>query len=362
MKVVLLHDWLTCFRGGERVLEALCEMFPEAPVYTLLHKKGSTSEIIESREIITSFMDKIPNIYEDYRKYLPLMPIAAQSLKITHQADLIISSSHCVIKGVTKPLNAKHVCYIHTPMRYIYDQFDSYFGNTSFPLKVAAHIVRPYLAHWDRISNENVDLFVANSTFVSERVQTFYDKKSIIINPFVDLKDFEAHQASPPKKESFFLMVSAFAPNKRLDIAIDTFNNLGADYKLKIIGTGSEDETKKLKSMAGENIDFLGNLSREEIIDAFFKAKAFIFPGLEDFGITPLESLASGTPVIAYKAAGVLDTLNDDTAKFFHHQTTTHLTAAIKDFNPEDYKKEKMYARAKEFSKEKFVKSIEKIL
>jgi glycosyltransferase involved in cell wall biosynthesis len=358
MKVVLLHDWLTGFRGGERILEALCELFPEAPIYTLLHKKGSTSKIIESKEIVTSFLDKIPGIHESYRKFLPLMPLAASCLHIKHEADLVISSSHCVIKGVRKPTNAKHICYIHSPMRYIYDQFDNYFGQTSLPIKMAAYAMRPYLQWWDHKSNKNVDLFISNSNFVKQRVFDYYQRKSVVVHPFVDLKDFRKIQNQAPEKDNYFLMVTAFAPNKRVDIALEAFRILGSDYKLKIIGAGSSDEIEKLSKMASSNVDFLGSLPREEVIQHFAKAKAFIFPGVEDFGITPLESLASGTPVIAYKAAGILDTLTDQTADFFETPSAGELAQSIKNFNAQRFTTKSLYDRASSFSKDKFKSEI----
>lgn len=327
MKVVILHDWLTGFRGGERVLEAICEMFPEAPIYTLIHKKGSTSPTIESREIVTSFLDKIPGIYDNYRKFLPVMPLAAELLKITHEADLVISSSHCVIKGVKKPKGAKHISYVHSPMRYIYDQFDSYFGNASLPIKIAAHICRPYLQWWDKRSNKNVDQMIANSEFVRKRIQKYYNIDAKVIHPFVDLEDFEEVQKNPPPKEDFYLMVTAFAPNKRVDLAIEAFNENG--LPLKIIGGGSATEEEKLKQMARPNIEFLGRLSRKEVIEHYAKAKAFIFPGVEDFGITPLESLAARTPVIAYKKGGVLETQTKETGIFFEEANPDNLTKAV---------------------------------
>jgi len=357
-----MHDWLTGFRGGERVLEALCEMFPNAPIYTLLHKKGSTSPIIESKEIVTSFLDRIPNIHESYRSFLPLMPLAAQNLKIQHEADIIISSSHCVIKGVPRPKGSKHLCYIHSPMRYIYDQFDSYFGHKSLPVRIAAHTVRPYLQLWDRNSNHNVDMFVANSRFVAQRLNLFYGIKPEIVHPFVDLKDFREIQNDPLTKDNYFLMVTAFAPNKRVDLALEAFKNLGAGYNLKIVGSGSDEETQYLKLRATSNVEFLGNIGRSEIVEKLAKAQALIFPGIEDFGITPLESLASGTPVIAYKAAGVLDSLTDQTAHFFMEQNSESLTQAIKSFKTRNYNFEKLRHRAENFSKENFVKNISDLI
>ncbi len=348
MKVVLLHDWLTGFRGGERVLEAIAEMFPEAPLYTLIYKKGSTSPIIENRKIVSSFLNHIPGIEDSYRKFLPLFPLAAQSLTITEEADLVISSSHCVIKGVTKPKGSKHLCYIHSPMRYIYDQFDSYFGpGTSLPVRAAAHIVRPYLQTWDNITNTNVDHFVANADFVAERIRFFYGREPSVVHPFVDLKDFEYLKQRPATKKDYFLMVTAFAPNKRVDLAIEVFNRLG--WSLKIVGSGQQES--ELKSKAKSNIEFLGNIGRQEIVSLMSEAKAFIFPGVEDFGITPLEALASGTPVIAYQFGGVLETLDSKVAHFFKDPTIDSLLHALKTFEPNRYKTLDLYQRAEHFSK-----------
>ena len=358
LKIVLLHDWLTGYRGGERVLEALCELYPEAPVYTLIHKKGSTSPVIESKVIVTSFLNKIPGIYKSYRKFLPLMPLAASSMKITHSADVIISSSHCVIKGVRKPRGAKHVSYIHSPMRYIYDQFDNYFGKASWPIKIAAHILRPYLQWWDRRSNQNVDILIANSGFIKKRIQTYYQLNSDIIYPFVDLKDFREIQKNPSQKENFYLMVTAFAPNKRVDLAIEAFNDLG--WELRIIGGGSDEEVSGLKLSAKPNIKFLGQVPREEVLSQMSKAKAFIFPGVEDFGITPLESLAAGTPVIAFKAGGVLETLNEDVAVFFNEPTKESLIGALKQHRL--FSREILIQRAEAFSKEEFCKKIKELV
>lgn len=350
MKVAILHDWLTGFRGGERVLEAICELFPEAVIYTLIHKKESTSSIIEGHQIVTSWLNNIPGIHDNYRKFLPLFPLATKDLKIPDDVDLVVSSSHCVIKGVTKPKHAKHVCYIHSPMRYIYDQFESYFDHTKLPIKIAAHIVRPYLQTWDFISNKNVDLFVANAHFVKERIDFFYGRDASVVHPFVDLKDFFYLSDKLVVKKNYYLMVTAFAPNKRVDLAIEAFNQLGLN--LKIVGTGQEEAV--LKELAKPNIEFLGNVGREDIIKLMSEARAFIFPGVEDFGITPLESLAAGTPVIAFKFGGVLETLNEETAHFFNEPTVDSLILAVKNFREENYKKENLVKRARSFSREKF--------
>lgn len=358
MKVVLMHDWLTGFRGGERVLEVFCEMFPDAPLYTLLHDKGSVPASIENRTIHTSFLDKLPGIYKHYRKTLPLMPLAASMMKVQEEADLVLSSSHCVIKGVKKPLNATHISYIHSPMRYIYDQFDAYFGpHAPWYQRLGMKFFRGYLTNWDLKSNSNVDYPIANADFVRERIKSYYKIDSDVVHPFVDLEDFRERQKQITRKEDFYIMVTAFAPNKRVDLAISTFKKLG--LKLKIIGSGQEEQ--RLKEMAGPTIEFLGNVSREEVVDHFFRAKAMIFPGVEDFGITPLESLASGTPVIAFRKGGVLETLNDQVAVFFDQQNEFALSQAIRRFQEKErlLETQDLYKRADDFSKEAFRKNME---
>jgi glycosyltransferase involved in cell wall biosynthesis len=352
VKVVLLHDWLTGYRGGERVLEAFCEMFPDAPLYTLIHIPGSTTPLIENRKIVTSWINNFPDIKDGYRKYLPLFPLAANTLKITEDADLIISSSHCVIKGVEKPFGSKHLSYIHSPMRYIYDQFDNYFGKEApWWQSLGAKAFRPYLQTWDKISNDNVDLIVANSSFVQNRIHKIYERNSEVIYPFVDLKDFASIQKNPLPKEDFYLMVTAFAPNKKVGLAIEAFNRLG--YNLKIVGSGQQ--AVYLKGQARNNVRFLGNLSREKVIDLMARAKGFIFPGVEDFGITPLESLAAGTPLIAFKEGGVLETLNDDVCEFFTESSVVALVEAIKRFELRSFDTSKMQKRAAQFSREIFM-------
>jgi glycosyltransferase involved in cell wall biosynthesis len=353
MKVVILHDWLTGFRGGERVLEALCEMYPDAPIYTLIHKKGSTSPIIESRTIVTSFLNKIPGIHKNYRFFLPLMPLAADLLKIKHEADLVISSSHCVIKGVKKPKGAKHISYIHSPMRYIYDQFENYFGNSSFPIRMTAKIIRPYLQWWDKRSNKNIDLILPNSKFVQNRVQKYYQEEGHVVNPFVDLEDFRSIQENPPEKEDFYLMVTAFAPNKKVDLAIKAFNKLG--HRLIIIGSGARGSSEQFDNLANSNVELVGNLSRQEVISHMARAKAFIFPGVEDFGITPLEVLACGTPIIAYAIGGALETLNNKVACFFHEPTVDSLIEAVQQHRETTFETQNLLDRADIFSKDKFI-------
>lgn len=383
-KVVLLHDWLTGFRGGERVFEVLCEIFPQAPIYTLFYNPGTTSPIIEKHPIKSSVLNRLPGVHKYYRKLLPLYPWAAERLVLPTDTDMVISSSHCVIKGITFPAGKKipHLSYIHSPMRYVYDQFDNYFGpssGASFLQKVVAKAIRKPLQRWDYKSNKQVDILIANSEFVRQRIKNYYHREADVIYPFVDLKDFQEVQKAPPQKEDFFLIVSAFAPNKRVDLAIEAFKNWKSDsnqpYHLKIVGKGQLENSLRAQAETGTTsgsiIEFLGESSREEIVSLLARAQALIFPGVEDFGIVPLEALAAGTPVIAYQAGGVLETLNFEVAVFFKDATADSLLLALKRFMELKHdrrfgrfnKPEVMYAQAQKFSKERFkFQIVEKVL
>lgn len=363
VETALLHDWLTGFRGGEWILEAFCEMAPKAPLYTLLHVPGSTSPTIERHSIHTSFLNLVPGIGRHYRKFLPLFPLAAKDLAVRGNTELMVSSSHCVIKGVSKPKGAFHLSYVHSPMRYMYDQFDSYFGpNSGAPAyqRIGAKAFRGYLTRWDRESNREVDLLVANSKFVRERIRRFYERDAEVVHPFVELRDFGALEgeraAGKLGRENFYLMVTAFAPNKRVDLAIAAFNEM--KLPLKIIGGGQEEA--RLRSMAGPTIEFLGGVSRAHVVSHMARARAFIFPGVEDFGITPLEALAAGTPVVAFGEGGVLETLTEADSVFFDQPLVSSLVAAVRRFEARSKAREFEIdgRRLATFGRERFKKEI----
>jgi glycosyltransferase involved in cell wall biosynthesis len=356
-EVVLLHDWLTGFRGGERVLEAFCELFPDAPIYTLVHEAGSTSTTLEAKRIRTSVLNRIPGASRHYRKLLPLMPGAAQQLRISESASLVLSSHHCVIKGVRKPKGSVHVSYIHSPMRYMYDQYDNYFGpDTSLAVRCGGRVFRDYLTKWDIASNRNVDVMVANSAFVRDRIRRYYGRDAEVVHPFVELADFLAIQGNPPPKAEHFVMVTAFAPNKRVDLAIEVFNRL--KLPLVIVGRGQLD--RELRLMAGSTVSFLGSLSRAAVIDVLARSRALIFPGVEDFGITPLEALAAGTPVIAFRGGGVLETLSEEDSVFFDEPTVESLSHAIHRFNSCAPRPDP--ARLARFSRERFLARMQAVI
>jgi len=331
VKVALVHDWLTGMRGGEFVLEALCELFPEADIFTLLHIPGSVSPIIEKHTIHTSFIGRLPDVERRYRWYLPLMPMAIESFRLEGY-DLVISSSHCVAKGI-RPGGAPHICYCHTPMRYAWDMYHHYFNRQRMGAAQLFAIERiiPLMRKWDLASSDRVDAFVANSAYVARRIGRIYRREASVVHPPVDVEYFTSGPSQ--KSEDHYLMVSAFAPYKRIDLALEAFGRMGK--KLVVAGGGEDDA--RLRANTAENISFLGPVSKERLRELYKSAAAFIFPGEEDFGITPVEAMACGAPVIAYGAGGALETvagLDDDrpTGVFFPEQTVEALIEAVETF------------------------------
>ena len=322
MQVALVHDWLTGLRGGEKVLEVLCELFPEATLFTLVHIEGATSPTIESLPIRTAFTQKLPGVKRLYRWYLPLHPWAIERLDLSG-FDLVVSSSHCVAKGVVPRKGALHISYCHTPMRYVWDRFEDYFGS-GLKAKLVYGPVAKRLRAWDRASASRVDHFIANSTYVSERIESYYDRTTdAIIPPPVDTKLY-APSADDP--EDYYLVVSALVPYKRIDLAVEAFR--GRSETLVVVGSGPSAE--RLKTGAPPNVHFHGWVSDEELKTLYQRCRACLLPGVEDFGIVPLEAQACGAPVVAYGTGGVLDTVQDgETGVLFHEQTAEALSHAI---------------------------------
>ena len=323
-------------RGGEKCLEVFCELFPEADIYTLLHIKGSVSPIIEKHSIKTSFIQHLPFSSRFYRYYLPLFPIAIERFELGHY-DLIFSSSHCAAKGVRTSSETCHISYIYTPMRYIWDQHGSYFENpdAGWLSRIGMGICRSWLQTWDAASGKRPYALIAISHHVAERIGRCYGRKADVIHPPVDGYFFSESE----RDEGFYLMVTAFSPYKRIDLAVSAFNRLR--WPLKIIGTGQGE--KRLKRLAGPTIEFLGWREDDEIRQAYASCRAVVFPGEEDFGIVPLEAMASGKPLIAYARGGVLETVvplqnpgpSSPTGVFFDQQTPESLMEALRYFERE---------------------------
>lgn len=362
MKVALVHDWLTGMRGGERCLEQLCHLFPEADIYTLFHFKNTVSSEIETHSIKTSFLQHFPFGRKHYRNYLPLFPMAVEAFNL-EEYDLIISTSHCVAKGIIPNPEAVHLTYCFTPMRYIWDRRFDYFGGAGKIKKIIITPVLHYLRMWDVTTVNRVSQFIAISEYVRKRIQSFYNRESEVIYPPVDCSRFKSSEFV----DDFYLLVSAFAPYKRMDQAILAFNQLGR--RLLVVGSGQEE--KRLKTLSGKNIEFLGWVSEEKLRELYAKCRALIFPGVEDFGMVPVEVQASGRPVIAYGRGGVLESVvafkdkdHPGTGIFFNEQTPTAIIEAVKTFEvvEEYFSVDELRKNALRFDTSRFVKGFSELI
>jgi len=303
-RVALVHDWLTGMRGGEKVIEVLGGLYPEAPLYTLFHFPGSVSPAIESHTIRTSFLQKAPGLRGHYRNYLPLFPAAIEELDLSG-FDVVLSSSHCVAKGVIAPPDAFHLCYCHTPMRYAWDQEHAYFPKRHGAGPRLRSLALTALRAWDVSSAARVNLFVANSRFVARRIETYYGRSAEVVHPPVDVDFFTPGRGRDAP--DYCLMVSALAPYKRVELAMAACEKLGLE--LRIVGEGPE--RKRLAGIAASNVRFLGKVGPEKLRDLYRGASLFLQPGVEDFGIASVEALACGTPVVAAARGGILDVVED---------------------------------------------------
>jgi glycosyltransferase involved in cell wall biosynthesis len=351
-RVALVHDWLTGMRGGEKVLDAICEVYPEAPLTTLVRKPGSVSTRIESRPIRTSFVQALPRPARFYRHYLPLYPLAVKLFDFSG-FDLVVSSSHCAVKSVIAAPGATHVCYCHSPMRYAWDQFEEYFGADQVGPVMSAGL-RPVLrrlARWDQATAGRVDRLLANSQYVAGRIGRYYNRRSTIVYPPVDT-DFYTPQISA--ESPAFLIVSALVPYKRLDVAIDACRRVGAP--LKIVGTGPERE--RLERLGAGAVDFLGWQSNDQIRDLYRSSRATLLPGTEDFGIVPVESQACGTPVVALDAGGARETVIDgETGVLVRGRTVDAFADGLRRVRQSSYDPGALRHNAERFSRANFMAS-----
>jgi glycosyltransferase involved in cell wall biosynthesis len=352
LKVAIVHYWLVGMRGGEKVLEAMCEMFPDADVFTHVYAPDRTSDIIKRHRITTSWVSRLPNARRWYKKYLPFMPAALEALDL-QQYDLVISMESGPAKGIIPNPRALHVCYCHTPMRYLWDQYNEYYASAGIFTKAAMTLLGGWLRMWDVTTASRVDVFVANSANVRRRIQRYYHRDAAVVHPPVDVDRFSIADAPG----DFYLHVGQLVRYKRVDLSVDACTRLGR--RLVVIGDG--DELARLRRRAGPTIEFLGWQSDEVVAKYYRECRALLFPGEEDFGIVPVECQASGRPVIALARGGALETVTAPTSGIlFEKQTVEGLTHAILDFERDEqrFDSQRLRQGARVFSKDRFLREM----
>lgn len=341
LRVALVHDWLTGMRGGEKCLEVLCRAFPHASLYTLIHRRGSTSQAIEAMSIRTSPLQRVPGVFRHYRHLLPVMPLAARTWKL-RSVDLVVSLSHCVAKSVQVPRGVPHVCYCFTPMRYAWQGRDAYLeGWSTRPVRRAlARGLLDRLRDWDRATARQVTHFVAISETIRQRIAACYARDSVVIHPPADTEFYTPPSEAQPR-EDFYLVVSALVPYKRVDQAVAACRELGR--RLIVIGAGPE--RTRLEAAAGPTVQFLGWQTDEVIRDRYRRCRALLFPGEEDFGIVPVEALACGAPVIALGRGGAAETVDNTIGRLYYEPSVPSLRAAIATWEAQRHPHDPVLAR-----------------
>ena len=320
--VALAHDWLNGMRGGERCLDLICKEFPQAELYTLLYRPELVSEAIRNRKVHVSGLQRVPFFLNHYRWFLPLFPMAIESFRVPEGTDLVLSTSHCVAKGLVPPKGARHLCYCFTPMRYAWSMQDDYFGRNRIK-RAAFDLALSRLRKWDSEASARVDLFVAISRHVKARIEKFYGRESAVVYPPVATQFFTPDARGG--HDGYDLVVSALVPYKRVDLAVRVYSRTG--HSLKIAGVGTEMDA--LRKIAAPNVEFLGRVPDEGIRELYRRCRFLVFPGEEDFGIVPLEAQACGKPVLAYGRGGLLETVAEGkTGVFFDEPTPEALAAA----------------------------------
>lgn len=357
MKIALVHDWLPFMGGAERVLTNFLELYTDVPIYTTICNRSKLDGPLKEANIITSNLQKKNKEIENHRKLFPFMMTAMEGFNL-NEYDVVLSSSSSVAKGVITPPDTMHICYCHSPMRYAWEFSHEYAGKMAGKGGIKAKLLSYFLTGvrlWDNASADRVDYFIANSENVARRIWKHYRRESVVIHPPVRCNLFNISDID----ENYFLIVSRLQEYKRIDLAVEAFNELG--LPLIIIGDGPERE--KLEKSAKSNIKFLGRESDEVIKEHYAKCRAFLFTGEEDFGITPLEAMASGRPVIAYRKGGALETVVENkTGVFFNNQTCEDLIGAIRKFETMNFDKHEIRKHAETFDEEIFKEKIKKFV
>jgi len=355
MKLAIVHDWLTGFGGAERCLIEFANLWPDAPIYTSVYDVKRFKDIIPPRRVRTSFLQNFPNSTMNYRSLLPLMPMAFRSFDLKG-FDVILSSSHCCAKGIRRPKSAVHISFIYTPMRYVWELYTIYRDSMSGVKRFMFESMAPSLRKWDIATSRSVDYFIPISREVDRRIQSIYGRKgAAVIYPPVDVKKL----LYDGPKGDHFLIAHRFVPYKRVDIAIKAFTDIG--LPLKVLGIGPDEQ--KLRRIAGKNIEFIGFVPDDKLAEIYGSSRALIFTSYEDFGLTPIESMAAGTPVIAYGRGGALETVIDGrTGIFFRDQTSASVIDAVKRFEKFSFSRDDLINRAWEFDVSIFRKQIKEFV
>jgi len=352
MKIALVHDYLNQAGGAERVVECLHEIYPEAPIYTSIYDRNSMPEAFKKMDVRTSFMQHLPLVMKHFKKYLPLFPFAFESFDLSGY-DLILSSSSAWGKGIKKRKDQLHICYCHSPMRFVW-MYKAYMEREEYgPVtRLMLQPVLRWLQKWDLRTNKRVDHFIANSLTTQKRIKLFYGRDSHVINPPVDTSFFKPYNS---EIGDYFLVVSRLNPYKRIDLAVEAFNETG----LPLIVAGSGPDEKRLRKLAKPNITFLGKVSDQEVVKYYSSCRAFVLPGEEDFGLTPVEAQACGRPAIAYRAGGATESIIEGrTGMFFDRQDTPSLIDALKRFDHRSFDPKLIRENALRFDKEVFKQKI----
>ncbi|KKR14924.1 MAG: Glycosyl transferase group 1 [Candidatus Falkowbacteria bacterium GW2011_GWA2_39_24] len=354
MKVALIHDHLAQDGGAEKVLKVLAELYPTAPIYTLLYEKDNANKYFRGRQILTSVIQRLPGGVKHYKWYMPFMPMAVEFFDLS-EFDLILSDASAFAKGVITPTDSLHICYCHTPTRYLWSDSHSYIKELPYNkyLKKIIAFVLNYIRVWDRVAADRVDLFIANSRFIKKRIAKYYRRPAEVIYPPVDVKRF---QISSDVKD-YYLIGGRLVPYKRFDIVIEAFKEL--NLPLKIFGEGIDLARLKKIAIGHSNIEFVGRVDDQTQAQLYSQCQAFINPQEEDFGITAVEAMASGRPVIAYAQGGVLEqVIADQTGVFFSDQTKESLIEAVKHCQAINFDPQFIKHRADQFSAERFKQEI----
>jgi glycosyltransferase involved in cell wall biosynthesis len=352
MKVAIIHYWLVGMRGGEKVVEALCEMYPQADIFTHVYVPEMVSDRIRQHRIIPTFINALPRAARMYKIYLPLMPLALEQLDLRGY-DLIISSESGPAKGIIAPSDAVHICYCHTPMRYVWNMYHDYRRSAGRVTRHMMPLMTHYLRMWDVTSAARVDSFVANSATVAGRIHRYYGATSVVIHPPVDTEAFSP--AAPSELGDYFLMVGELVSYKRPDLAVRAFN----DMKLNLVVIGGGEMLDEIRRLAGPTVKVLGSQPFDVLKRHYARCRALIFPGEEDFGMVPVEAMASGRPVVAYGRGGAIETVASGlSGVFFEEQTVEGISSAVRSLTDIEIDPERIAAHARQFGRDQFFRKM----